>query len=68
MLDAAFLDAVSSELKQRSCFCEYGEFGATKDLKMLAVSVPAGCDYDGVFKYLSECEAIEKLSFSELAI
>jgi hypothetical protein len=67
-LDPAVRDSVYQHLKQLGCYCEYGEFGPSKDLKMLAVSVPDSCDYDALASYLYEHENKHSLSFAELAV
>lgn len=67
-LDPAVRDPVFQHLKQQGCYCEYGEFGKSNDLKMLAVSVPDSCEYDAIAAYLQDHENRQTLSFAELAV
>ncbi len=62
------VEDVLQTLKARGCICEYGDFGAREPLRMLAVSVPASCDYKAIAEYLAELEERELLSYSELAL
>lgn len=66
-IDAESIENVFNKLKKYGCFCEYGEFeqGA---LKMLAVNVPSGSDYDQIYNFLIGYEEKEILSFAELAV
>ena len=65
LIDNNSSDEVALKLKALGCYCEYGEFG---NLKMLAVSVLSGCNYNEIFEYLEKLEDAETLSFAELAI
>ena len=67
-LDIGAKESIYQDLKQRSCYCEYGEFGKGGELQMLAVSVPESCDYDSIARYLDEHEAQDRLSYAELAV
>ena len=48
-----------------NCFCEFGEFGATK---MLAASVPSIRSYFDIFIFLTRLEERGQISFAELCL
>ena len=68
LLEAGVKESVYQQLRQRGCYCEYGEFGQGGTLQMLAVSVPDDCDYEAVTQFLDEVEAQGRLSYAELAV
>lgn len=67
-LDHETVENVFQALKGYGAVCEYGEFGVREKLQMLAVSVPASCDYSSIAEYLAALEVRELLSYSELAL
>ena len=64
-LDIGIKEPIYQELKQRGCYCEYGEFGK---LQMLAIGVLPDCDYPAIVRYLVEFENANLLSYAELAV
>ena len=67
-LDHEIVESVFQRLRKCGCVCEYGEFGSRSTLRMLAVSVPASCDYAAIVEYLGALEERDLVSYSELAI
>jgi hypothetical protein len=55
------------DLRALGCYCEYGEFNGGA-MQMLAVAVPAACDYDQLAARLAAMEAADELSYAELAL
>ncbi len=52
-------------LKEKDCYCEYGEFDG---FNMLAVSVDSSNEYNEITAYLDAEESLGKISYAELCI
>ena len=67
-LNPHVVDVVRDELRLRGCYTEYGRFGKSDDVELLAVSVPESCDYESLRDYLTQLVEREQLSVAELAV